>query len=338
MRGSNQGRAAPGAAIAALAAACALVLLTTGCSGSRLADPLDVGGTLPVSGSASDDVGASALPPPVVRRTTAAARAAAPNPFVRTADEGVPPSWSTPAPVGAPTPSGYPYAAPAAGTPMPPPPPNIAGGQAAPVVRYVAPTTDYNTYAAAPAAAVPLSQRCWTGCGLPCESGISSWHARLVGGWPLYEGTDTPESCSYWGVDLGRTHCGCWGYDLYYRMSGAKFDREGYPDGITRDGGLTHHVGGKLTWERSIANSKFYFWTGLGAGYYFTSDYVEDSDGFEVFGELGLGYVFNETFRLRAGLNVHGADTDTGRKNFADVGKGRWLWLLAPVAELEVNF
>lgn len=218
-----------------------------------------------------------------------------------------------------------------------PPPPYYAGDQGAPVARYAAPAgTTYTT--AAPAAAVPLSQRCWSGCGLPCEDGISSWHVRLVGGWPLYEGTDTPDPCSYWGVDLGRTHCGCWGYDLYYRMSGCKFDREGYADNITRDGGLYHHIGGKLTWETSIASSKFYVWTGLGAGYYFTTDFEDDSEGFELYGELGVGYVINQTFRVRVGVNVHGGDTDTGRLSVLDEGRDRWLWLIAPVAELEIDF
>ena len=60
--------------------------------------------------------------------------------------------------------------------------------------------------------------------------------------------------------------------------------------------------------------------------------------GFEVYGELGLGYVLSETFRVRVGLNVHGADTDTGRRLAVNKGSDRWLWLLAPVAELEIDF
>lgn len=307
----------------------ALVAITVlaGCSGARLASEAGTQGYLPVSGSASDT-----LPPPVVRREgeTLAPVASVETDveFVQTAGEAVPPAWSTPAPVGGTT-----YAT---GYPSPPPPPYGTATTTAPVTRYVAPAG--TTYTAAPAAAATgLQSRCWSGCGLPCEDGISSWHARLVGGWPLYVGDDDPEPCSYWGVDLGRTHCGCWGYDVYYRMSGAKFDRQGYPDNITKDGGITHHLGGKLTWEKSFG-SRFYFWTGLGAGYYWTDDYIEDSDGFEVYGELGLGYVLSETFRIRAGLNVHGADTDTGRLNYSDIGKGRWLWLIAPVVQLEVNF
>lgn len=304
----------------------ALVLLA-GCSGARIADPTGTNALLPVSGSASDGLAAS-LPPPVVTRLQEGGVVSRPE-FVPTADENVPPSWSTPAPVGTP------YATAAAGSPAPPPPPTTAGG-GVPTVRYASPAP--TSYAAAPVAPTPLTQRCWSGCGLPCEDGVSSWHARVVGGWPLYSGTDSPEGCSYWGVDLGRTHCGCWGYDLYYRMSGAKFDREGYPDDITEDGGLTNHLGGKLTWENSFGRSRFYYWVGAGAGYFWTTDYQDDDDGFEVFGEFGLGYVLSERFRLRAGLNVHGADTSTGRKQFAEQGVGRWLWLIAPVVELQVDF
>jgi len=316
MRGSTQRLLVPVAVLGA-------IVLLSGCSGARLADPTGTDGYLPVSGSASDD----ALPPPVVLRDGQEVETT-PTVFVQTADETVPPTWSTPSPVSTP---GM-----AAGSPPPPPPPTTMGGST-PTVRYATPTAT-TTYAAAPVAATSLAGRCWTGCGLPCEDGISKWHARLVGGWPFFVGDDDPEPCSYWGVDLGRTHCGCWGYDLYYRMSGCKFDREGYPDGITKDGGIVHHLGGKLTWDRSIASSRFYFWVGLGAGYYWTSDYLEDSDGFEVYGELGLGYVISETFRIRAGLNAHGADTNTGRRYYADRGESRWLWLLAPVVELEVNF
>lgn len=341
--------------LGSICAAWALVLvvgIAAGCSAPRLVDPTvaalpasDVD-LLPPSGSDTDD-----LPPPVVRPvggsdyrapqppstypsptagpqpTFSAPQPVPATPQPRAPVEPVPPSWSTPAPVSQPM---Y-QPAPGRTTPLPPPPPSTPGT----VTRYYAPTTTVGT--------TSLADRCWSGCGLPCEQGISKWHVRGVVGWPFFVGTDEPDGCSYWGVDLGRTHCGCWGYDLYYRMAGAKYKRDVVDDtgavvGTSKDGGFSHHFGLKLTYEKSFGNSRFYGWGGLGGGYYFTDQYWEDSEGWEIYGELGVGYVINRTWRVRAGVNVHGYDDEATRRSVLDAGSARWMWLIAPVVEVEANF
>lgn len=163
------------------------------------------------------------------------------------------------------------------------------------------------------------------------------WHVRLVGGPALYFGTDNPENCGYLGMDLGRTFCGCWGLDAYYRWSSARFSRD-FDYRATKDGGYIHHFGAKLTYERSLGGSRFYAWGGLGGGYFISEDYLYDDEGWQVFGELGIGYIFTKNFRARLGVNVHGMDTVLTRRNPADDGQSRMLWLLAPVLELEVDF
>jgi hypothetical protein len=167
--------------------------------------------------------------------------------------------------------------------------------------------------------------------------GLSQWHLRAVAGLSFYTGEDPAEQCIYWGFDLGRTHCGCWGYDLYYRYSSGVFDRNDPP--IEEDGGAIHHLGLKLTMERGLGtNSRFYVWGGLGAGWFWTQDYVNDDDGFEGYAEVGLGYVVSRNIRIRGGLNMHVFDTEVTRENPADDGESRWLWLFAPVLEVEVAF
>jgi hypothetical protein len=37
-------------------------------------------------------------------------------------------------------------------------------------------------------------------------------------------------------------------------------------------------------------------------------------------------------------VNVHGMDTDAARFSPADDGESRWLWVIAPVVELEFAF
>lgn len=229
--------------------------------------------------------------------------------------------------------------------PPPPPPPRVDGVQAPTWSTPAAgpPPAPWCPPAAAPAAPPPASYavvppREYTGCGLPCEQGISQWHVRAVGGLVFYEGKDPAEDCSYWGVDLGRTHCGCWGYDLYYRNNTGVFRRDAPP--LRKDGGTWHHLGGKLTMERGLGGtgSRLYGWGGLGAGAFWTEDYVEDDSGFEAFGEVGVGYVLSRNFRVRAGVNVHGMDTEVTRRNPADDGESRWLWQIAPVLQLEGDF
>jgi hypothetical protein len=232
-----------------------------------------------------------------------------------------------PPPGGAPT-----VVVPMAGGPVPcPPPAAVVAPAAAPMAAPMA--------GPAPAPA-PLLERAWPGCGLPCEYGISMWHVRAVGGFAWFTGDDPGEGCMYWGADIGRTFCGCWGLDAFYRYNPVKFDRlVGPAGGMDQDGGVIHHVGVKLTYEKSIANSKFYVWGGIGPEFWWTQDLLDDDSGFGAFGEIGLGYILNRTFRIRGGLNAHWMpDIAAGRFNPADDGEGRALWVFAPVLELEVDF
>ncbi|MGE0193092.1 MAG: hypothetical protein AB7T63_13745 [Planctomycetota bacterium] len=188
-------------------------------------------------------------------------------------------------------------------------------------------------------AAVTSRGACAPVCGLPCMSGVSQWHIRGVLGRVFYEGDDPGGDCDYWGVDIGRTFCGCWGLDAYYRWNSGKFDRNDPGSTISMDGGNWHHLGLKLTMERPFGrNSRFYWWAGLGAGYYTTEDYIDDDDGFEGYAEAGIGYLLSRNLRVRAGLNVHGMDTTVTRRDPANDGQSRWLWQIAPVIEVELDF
>ncbi|MHC5012258.1 MAG: hypothetical protein ACYTG6_15165, partial [Planctomycetota bacterium] len=124
-----------------------------------------------------------------------------------------------------------------------------------------------------------------------------------------------------------------------YRYNSGRFDRQVPGRTLLEDGGHWHHFGAKLTWERSFTStSPWYFWFGFGGEYFVTQDYVNDDEGFGIFGEIGLGYVVNQNIRVRLGLNAHGVDTDVTRLNPVNDGQSRWLWIWAPVLELEVDF
>jgi len=185
--------------------------------------------------------------------------------------------------------------------------------------------------------------RCWSGCGLPCEEGLTSCVLfRAVGGVSFVEGDDPGDSCSYFGADVGRTfcgtECGCWGVDLFYRTHSTRFDRVVATGATGRDAGRFHHLGIKATYERSIRKSRFYWWAGVGPEYFWTDDYQDNDSGFGVFGEAGLGYIVSRNWRVRAGVNLHGFDTDVGRLNAVNDGSSRWLWAIAPVIEIEGKF
>jgi hypothetical protein len=221
------------------------------------------------------------------------------------------------------------------GAVMPPPAPPAR--EVVPAQPYLAPSQPYTAPGAPcapPVAAAP--ERTWSGCGLPCSDGISQWHVRGVLGRAWTFGDDEMEDCWYWGFDVGRTFCGCWGLDLFYRYHSGQFDRNNPPQ-PTVDGGEFHHVGAKFTYDFPISG-KIYGWAGVGPEYWWTSDYLNDDSGFGVFAELGVGYVFNRNIRLRAGVNIHGLDTDVTRVLPANDGDSRWLWVVAPVVELEWAF
>lgn len=220
------------------------------------------------------------------------------------------------------------------------PPPAPAPTSAGPVVAATPYTTTYVPAAstcAPPCAPPPAAPaRCWSGCGLPCSDGLSQWHVRGVLGYAFYEGEDAPSECLYWGFDVGRTFCGCWGLDLFYRYHAGRFDRDG--GAVTKDGGGFNEIGVKATYESSFGKSRFYWYAGLGPEYFWTTDFLNDDSGFGIFAELGVGYVINQTFRVRAGLDFHALDTDVGRRNPADDGQSRWLYVIAPVIGIEIAF
>ncbi|MDF1702389.1 MAG: hypothetical protein P1V36_14665 [Planctomycetota bacterium] len=236
------------------------------------------------------------------------------------------------------------------GMPPPPPPPD----QSMPVTG--APVGNY-AYAAAPgavAATAPcdpcapvvsatrgvwqVPERCYNGCGLPCAQGISMWHVRGVVGLATFAGTDSAEPCIYYGVDIGRTFCGCWGLDLYYRYNSGRFTREPTPGITFKDGGEWHHVGVKFTYEWGIGSSPFYLWGGIGGGYFWTDEYIANDDGPEVFLEGGVAWNLGRNWAIRAGVNAHGMNTSVTRRLPANDGQDRFLWIIAPVIELEGRF
>lgn len=185
--------------------------------------------------------------------------------------------------------------------------------------------------------------RGWNGtCGLPCESGCGDWHARAVGGWPFFAGDDSDlDGCYYWGVDVGHTFPCCWGVDVFFRTFGAEADRDIPVVGAAvfegTDSGSWYTIGVKATWQNSIRNSKWFYYAGIGPEFYFTQDYVDDDSGFGAFGELGIGYVINRHWRIRGGLDVHGLYTSAARRNPANDNSDRWLWVFAPVLQVEYD-
>ena len=177
--------------------------------------------------------------------------------------------------------------------------------------------------------------RCWSGCGLPCEQGLGGWHVRGVGGFSFWTGTDAGDNCGYLGADVGRTiGCSCWSVDAFWRGHTAQFDR----GSSGKDGGTWNHVGLEARIERSLGGGRWFAYAGAGPEYFWTSDYLKDDSGFGVFGEAGLGYVLNRNWSVLAGVEVHGMDTDAGRKFASDDGDKRWLWVVAPTVGVEFDF
>lgn len=185
-------------------------------------------------------------------------------------------------------------------------------------------------------AQVPPRQ--YDGCGLPCMDGISQWHVRGLGGIVTYSGDDPGDDCGYAGVDLGRTFCGCWGLDLFYRWNSGQFERL-VAAGVAKDGGDWHHVGVKVSKEFAFGdNSPFYAYVGAGPQYFWTEDYISDDDGFGFFGEVGIGYALSRNFRIRAGVDFHGVNTSVTRRDPANDGDDRFLWLIAPNIGIEFDW
>lgn len=244
--------------------------------------------------------------------------------------------WTTPPAGGSVQPAPVPVTSTWSAPPAPP------AAAPAPVVNATPYATTTPTYVSQPCPPAPCAPpaapaRTWSGCGLPCSDGLSMWHVRGVIGEAFFEGTDPADNCLYWGGDLGRTFCGCWGLDAFYRYHSGQLDRQNLGD-PRKDGGSWNHVGVKLTYESQLGSSRFYWWVGAGPEYFWTKDYLTNDTGFGVFAEAGVGYLINQNLRIRAGVNAHGLDTDVTREFPADDGQSRWLWILAPVIELEIDF
>lgn len=247
--------------------------------------------------------------------------------------------WTTPPAGGSVQPAPVPVTSTWSAPPAPPAAPPAAVVNATPYATATPAATP--TYVAQPCPPTPVAPaaapaRSWSGCGLPCADGLSMWHVRGVIGEAFFEGTDPADNCLYWGADLGRTFCGCWGLDVFYRYHGDQFPRQGGT--LTKDGGSWSHVGVKATYQSSFGQSRFYWWIGAGPEYFWTQDYLDDDSGFGVFAEAGVGYQLSKNLAVRAGVNAHAMDTTVGRLNPADDGVSRWLFVIAPVLELELNF
>ena len=215
-----------------------------------------------------------------------------------------------------------------------PPPPPTATPAPAPAVGAREGPCPPPSSAPIPPACPPFNDcECRPTCGLPCENGCSDWHFRALVGLSSWSGTDPGDDCCYYGADIGHTRCNCWGVDAFWRHHTAHFDRD--PSGA--DGGTWNHLGVKATYEHSLGGGRLYGWAGAGPEYWWTSDYLHDDSGFGVFGEAGLGYILDSHIKVRAGVNLHGLSTDTGRRDPGDDGSARWLWLVAPVVEIEFS-
>jgi hypothetical protein len=178
-----------------------------------------------------------------------------------------------------------------------------------------------------------------TGCyTLSCERKENGWHVRANGGVGFWTGTDSGDMGFYGGVDLGYTMCNCVGIDAFYRYAGTQFDRM-LPGGLLEDSGDFHTVGLKATFDKTFSDtSRWYWFAGLGAGYFKSRRFQVNDDGIAGFGEAGLGYMLSNAMRIRLGLNVHAMDTVTGRLDPANDTSSRLLWLIAPTLGFDLDF
>jgi hypothetical protein len=208
----------------------------------------------------------------------------------------------------------------------------VAPVQPAPTWQPPCPATVAPPADAALIGAVPSRVR------LACERGREKAHFRALGGWAFAFGDDTPDSGAYAGGDLGYTFDGCIGIDVFYRYASARFDRQ-VPAGLLEDGGDTHHIGLKVTYEASLdSSSGLYVWFGIGPEYFWTERYTNNDDGFGGMAELGIGYLLSDDVRARLGVSVHGFSSSAGRLNAVNDGSDRFLWTVAPTLGIEIDF
>ena len=235
--------------------------------------------------------------------------------------------------------------------PRPPPPYSLDGAPVAPAPRTVIPVpqpTQPNRpigvvpQTPAPTAQVPVPQASTptrTGCyTLSCERKENGWHIRASGGVGFWTGTDSPDLGFYGGIDLGYSMCNCIGIDVFYRYAGTQFDRT-LANGLLEDSGDFHTIGLKATFDKSFSDtSRWYWWAGLGVGYFKSRRFQVDDDGVTGYAELGVGYMLSNSMRARLGLNVQALDTVTGRADPANDNSGRLLMLWAPTLGIDLDF
>ncbi len=173
---------------------------------------------------------------------------------------------------------------------------------------------------------------------LPCERRRSRWHARAVGGWTFTAGDESGDSGFLAGVDIGRTFAGCIGVDLYYRYTAQTFDRV-VTGGLLEDAGGFHHVGLVANYQGSFSRtSRFYWYVGLGLGWFMAEDYQRTDSGLEGYFQGGLGYMLTNDMRLRFGLDAFAVETKSGHLRSSADGSSRLLWMFSPTLALEFDF
>lgn len=187
-----------------------------------------------------------------------------------------------------------------------------------------------------PGAAGTPTQR--TQYSLPCERLRDVWSIQGIGGWAFTAGSDAGDDNFIAGFDVTRWWDGCFGLGLYYRYTAQTFDRR-VPGGILEDAGGFHHLGIKLSYQSTFSpGSAWYWWAGLGFGWFGTAEYQRDHSGFEGYGAAGIGYLFHRRMRLRAGLDLHVTPTKAGRFDPGRDGSTRILWWFNPHIALEFDF
>lgn len=231
---------------------------------------------------------------------------------------------------GAPPPPPAPTPPPAPSAPAPMPPPGAYYGPP-PGPGPCAPPCP-------PPPCEPCMPPCYSGCGLPCASGYGDVHVRAVGGWVFFSGDNEPDDTYYFGVDFGWTWPCCWGVDVFWRAMCAEFDDmrqtiTGGPVITGDDSGMINAIGAKFTYQHSFGNSRVYWYAGIGPMYWWTTSYADNDEGFGGFAELGIGYVIDMHWRVRAGVEGMAMYTELGNDD-----DERWLFPVAGVLEIEFAF
>ncbi len=190
---------------------------------------------------------------------------------------------------------------------------------------------------ASPPGAAGLRTRV-TQYALPCERLRDTWTILGKAGWAFTAGSDSGDSSWYAGFDVTRWFDGCFGVGLYYRFSAQSFDRL-VTGGTLEDAGGFHHLGLKLSYQSTFRRGgPWFWWAGLGIGWFASTGYQRNHEAFEGYGEAGIGYLFARRSRLRLGVDMLVTDTKAGRYDPSRDGNSRLLWWFAPSLSIEYDF